>query len=328
MNTPIKYKSLLNNLLAASSLGLILIPSAAFSADAERGGSNTSATPNINISAANTTTSTNNTGTVNNNDQRNSRTFEEVDTDSNRVLTWTEVHTVYKDQLREAGWDETMLMNEFDQDQNNQIDMEEYVIFLSGLATEPTNRQAALNERAIEPPENVQRQNQSRAAQQREAAARAYNTSPNQPLAMDVTEEQHRDLHEQRPSAGDSQANTQATANEQDALASSAGLRPMEDLAIDKIENRQIVNMNGQPIGEVSDVVLRKDGAEAGVVVTVDAASDNKQKQVFVDFDRIVATEDKIIWQTPLDSETVREFSAYNPDLFISVPVDRQLSSQ
>lgn len=252
----------------------------------------------------------------------NWNTFSKIDRNADQELEWLEIHRVYEDELREAGWGETALMNEFDENRSGTIDMQEYVVVLSNLITQPTTRQAALNERSVRGPDDKPVDKSARGPQgQREDIVQ--NAEPVPGRFKDITV----DTPETAPIGTATRLDTpdKKTAGAADA-ADTAQQQPLEEsivrsfngMSLDEIQQLPVLNMNRQKLGQVDDVVLRQDGAEAGIVVTIDG-DDTKDKNVFVDRDQFSVTEEAILWQTPLDSEGVKQLPEYNEALYVSV---------
>lgn len=277
-------------------------------------------------------------------DNTSDRSFPSVDQNNDQRLEWTEIRTVYEDDLRQAGWEETMLMNEFDANQDQQLDAQEYVVFLSGLSNGPTTRQEAINRQAVNGPDDQQ---QSQSGRQGQTQSVVQNPDQQQSGQIDVVQDDPSSLDRRGSNATDANANSQNASGAHQASASSANQGAASvngsqqesvaagnsasqsqssdaNLTVEDVKQLPVQNMEGQQLGQVEDVVLRQDGSEAGLVISIagnspDGASEGEAKKVFVSLDQLMATQDHILWQTPLDSEAAQDLPAYNQDLYVSI---------
>lgn len=253
----------------------------------------------------------------------NASGFNALDQNANQELEWLEIRAVYEDELREAGWDETFLMNEFDENQSGTIDMQEYVVIMSHMTTKPTTRQAALNERSRRGPDDQpvneeaigpQGQREDIALNAEQAPGRldiTVDTPETAPIGT-ATRLDSPDARTPDMGGGDDDIANQEPATDDSVIAS------LNDMSLGDIKQLPVINMNEQQVGQVKDVVRHQDGAEAGIVVSVDGSGEDT-KDVFVDLDQFSVTKDAVVWQTPLDSEGLQELPEYNEALYVSI---------
>lgn len=282
------------------------------------------------------------------------RSFPSVDQNNDQRLVWTEIRAVYEDELNEAGWEETQLMNEFDANEDQQIDAQEYVVFLSGLTNGPTTRQAAVNQQAVNGPDDQQQSQATGPQGQTENIVQ----NPDQTRAanVDIVQDDPSSLDRQSSVAANAATGSQNTNNtqaaqqsnnggQQDSLSTTNSQQAMSgnsqqamsgnsaigqnqpagaNLTVEDVKQLPVRNMEGQELGQVEDVVMRIDGSEAGLVISVtgdsqEGASQDEAKKVFVGLDQLMATQDHVLWQTPLDGEQAQELPDYNKDLYVSI---------
>lgn len=296
MSNVINKRSLLDNLCCASAAGLLLGSAGVYAAG----------------SSQNEQTSNNQ---MQNNPPTTSTQFSAADTNRDQGLVWTEIYAVYEPELEEAGWDQATVLNEFDENRDDQLNVEEYAVFVASLEAEPTDRQAGSGTQS---PAGSQQQNQNTQGRQDLSQSNMQDQGQNQ--ASTSTAQQPSDA-----AAGNAQAATtppasQDTNNEQSVSSATGGdMAPPSDLTVEDIKDLPVRNVNGQELGEVKDVVLRQDGVEAGLVVTLSAGSENEAKDIFVSLDQLAATEGYVLWLTPLNEEEVQNLPEYNDELYVSV---------
>lgn len=311
MKRVMSKKNLISSLCCASAAGLLLGSASTYAA-----GSN----QQYQSSSTDTQSNTENAAT---------QEFSAADKNRDQGLVWTEIYAIYEPELQDAGWDETAVLNEFDANQDNQLNMDEYVVFISGLANESSQRRAASNQSTAQPSADSQQQNRTPQEQQDLSVSATQNpdqhgtssakqipssTSGNQQSSTATTGGASRNAQ------GDgNQSLSQAADNQQASSAAAGEASAANDLTVADIKDLPVQNMNGQELGEVKDVVLRQDGAEAGLVVTLKAGSEDEAKDIFVSLDQLGATEDYVVWLTPLNKEEVQNLPEYNDALYLSI---------
>lgn len=86
---------------------------------------------------------------------------------------------------------------------------------------------------------------------------------------------------------------------------------PAQGIPASDIEDREVVNRNGDAIGEVEDVIVGADGAVTGLVVELGGFLGLSDKEVFVDIADIQLARDSVIWQTEMSEETLKNLPKY-----------------
>lgn len=85
--------------------------------------------------------------------------FIDLDADNNAALGWNEIDAGYGDQLSQMGWGEQQVMNQFDQNRDQALDENEYLILTTGIAAqsaEMADRQATGQAQSAAEPRSAQ----------------------------------------------------------------------------------------------------------------------------------------------------------------------------
>lgn len=85
----------------------------------------------------------------------------------------------------------------------------------------------------------------------------------------------------------------------------------LRDLPQETIQGRKVVNLNGEELGSVEEVVTDADGSISGIVLSVGGALGVGEADVFASTDEIQVTEDQLVWQTSLDEEALAQSDEY-----------------
>lgn len=83
------------------------------------------------------------------------------------------------------------------------------------------------------------------------------------------------------------------------------------DLTVEDLEDRHVVNLNGEDIGEVEEVIFGADGAVTGLVVGVGGFWDIGDKDVYANAAEVRVSGDQLVWETTLDEESLEELPEY-----------------
>lgn len=83
------------------------------------------------------------------------------------------------------------------------------------------------------------------------------------------------------------------------------------DLTAEDLEDRHVVNLSGEDIGEVEEVIFGADGAITGLVVGVGGFWDIGDKDVYANASEIRVSGDELVWETTLDEESLEELPEY-----------------
>lgn len=232
-------------------------------------------------------------------DQPQAPGFDQVDTNRDNELVWTEIYAIYDDELGDAGWDEESVYDAFDENDDNAFDEQEYTVFLTGLAGVPNVQ------------ENIVSQNNPTRQQERSGAAEQ---ARQQQAAGDQSNRQ--DMAEASPQTNrDQQANrNQQTRNDDGTGVSVVTVTTVTALPEASIEDREVINLNGESVGEVEEVLTDVDGTVSGVVVGVGGFWDIGDKDVKVDATELQVSGDYIVWDTRLDEDQLDDLPEYEGD--------------
>lgn len=85
----------------------------------------------------------------------------------------------------------------------------------------------------------------------------------------------------------------------------------LSDFSQEEIQDREIVNLEGQELGSVEEVITDADGSISGVVVSVGGTFGMGASEVFASADEIQVSEDQLVWQTSLDEDALAEREEY-----------------
>lgn len=96
--------------------------------------------------------------------------------------------------------------------------------------------------------------------------------------------------------------------------AQSAETDPLQSLGIDQLEDQQVVNANGEEVGDVDQVVIRQDRSEIGVVVSVGGGFFGMGgDKVLIPLDDLSLQNNQLVWSSATDPAQVEQAGQYNP---------------
>lgn len=192
---------------------------------------------------------------------------------ANAGLTWEEVSAIKQNELEDAGWTKDYVFERYDRNDDNRLNEDEYVLFLSGLADETYVQAKPPSESELDTTAGM-------AARENELRS-----------MTDTREEQMRIYGP----------------NEEPATPEPVSIADVDEA---KIKDRDVINNNQENIGEVEDVVIAPDGSISGLVISVGGFWDVGDKEVFVPADELKAYGDRIIWET-FDEDRVGDMPEY-----------------
>lgn len=88
----------------------------------------------------------------------------------------------------------------------------------------------------------------------------------------------------------------------------------LDQLSQDEIQDRDVVNINGDDLGSVQEVVTGPDGEITGIVVGVGGFLGIGERDVFASSDEIRVMEDQLVWETPMDEDALTERPEYDAE--------------
>lgn len=230
--------------------------------------------------------------------------FDDVEANNDGVAGWNEISTAYGDQISQAGWEEKDVMNRFDENNNNSLEENEYLLFVADL-------------------QGAQNQEQQQGQMARSAGHNKQDAQQSNGQAQNQSQNQSEAQSQASMSSGQQQeAGTVAivTILAVDNSAQKVSLKDLED--------RKVVNLDGEEIGEVEDVVRSTIGNETGLVVSVGGFWDIGDEELYFSMDQFRLEGDQLVLQTRLDADAIEESDAfsYNEENYTSVVEEYQAS--
>lgn len=227
-------------------------------------------------------------------DQPQAPQFDQVDTNQDNQVVWTEIYAIYDDELADAGWNQESVYGSYDENRDNSLDEQEYVLFLTGLVGVPAIQQ------------NVEKQYHQANQQEREGAAeqaRQQQAANDQNAERDVANTSPQDDRQEQ------QSNRNEQARNDDEVISVVSVTTVT--AVPDIEGREVINLHGESIGEVEEVLTNADGSVSDVVVGVGGFWDIGDKDVKVDASELRLSGDYIVWDTVLEEDQLDDLPEY-----------------
>lgn len=203
--------------------------------------------------------------------------FNQVDQNRSTTLVWRELRAIYDAELDDVGWNEEYVLKTYDRDQDEALNEDEYVTFVSGLMTE-------MIKHANPPTED-------------DPMAEMHGDHPTPETVID------RNLS--TPASGDD------SQERREAATSTEDLKDVTELSDKELEEREVINSTGDDLGTVERVVSAPDGSITGLVVGVGGFWDIGNKNIFVPADEVHVAGDYIVWQTDLDEQALEAIPHY-----------------
>lgn len=82
-------------------------------------------------------------------------------------------------------------------------------------------------------------------------------------------------------------------------------------LSEEEIQDRDVVNLEGEELGSVQEVVMDADGSINGIIVSVGGVLGMGASEIFANAEELEIEEDQLVWQTSLDQEALSERQEY-----------------
>lgn len=79
----------------------------------------------------------------------------------------------------------------------------------------------------------------------------------------------------------------------------------------DELQDRQVINQNGEDLGDVQEVITDADGSISGVVVSVGGILGMGATDLYASADDLELEQDQLVWQTDLDEDALAERQEY-----------------
>lgn len=242
--------------------------------------------------------------------------FEAVDINNDDQLSWNEISHPYEDQLSSAGWDQQDVIGKFDHNNDNYLSENEYQEFTSSLQNNIDGSQGV-------------------AASQSESQQQGQQQVQLPGISGDHMQQNEQQRNQQAQSQSQSQNQGQAQAQ---AGGQQQGIEPAavvtiltvddasQQVSLQDLEDRKVVNLQGEEIGEVEDVVRSTVGNDTGLVVSVGGFWDIGDEELYFSMDQFRLQGDQLVLQTRLDADAIEESDAfsYNEENYTSIVEEYQ----
>lgn len=240
--------------------------------------------------------------------------FGEADLNNDGYVDWEELHWSFDNELSEAGLTQKELFEDFDLDRDLQLDTGEFHAFTTGF-TERREYSAAEIEGQEQGDANVDAEGQGTATSQ---------SARDEPVAE--SEQQQRadeDVYgtgEPRQSQDETAGTTdQAEQNGEAAITTIVSVSEIQQVPIEDITDREVVNLEDEKIGTVEDIVRNGDGSEIGLVIRTVGLFGIGGKDVVIDSEEVHITEEKVVWERAGEDDSVDELPEYNENEYMSL---------
>lgn len=262
--------------------------------------------------------------------------FNRIDADGNQQVQWQELQQTYSQPLGAAGWDREQVLSAYDQNQNQALEENEFLLFVTDLQlatseaelpvaanrqngsqnVEPGRREQGVSLATGEPvnagsvagSQNQQTQNQrslDQGAQQNQQAAQGQQSS-----------QQRTSQTAGATGSGSTSANAQESNSESQASVSVARL---QNIPVEEINGRDLFSSAGEEIGTVKDVARSQDGRETVLIVRTGGFLGIGGKDLAVGMDEVFLKKDQLVWESSSGSRGVEDLPTYNGEDFVSV---------
>lgn len=240
--------------------------------------------------------------------------FEEADLNNDGYVDWEELHRSFDNELSEAGLTQKELSEDFDLNGDQQLDTTEFHAFTTGF-TERREYSAAEIEGREQGDANVDAEEQGTAtnqsAQDQSVAEREQQQRADDEVYGTVQPRQNQD-----EAAGTS---GQAEKNGEAAITTIVSVTEIQQVPIEDIVDREVVNLEDEKIGTVEDIVRNGAGSEIGLVVGTGGFFGIGGKDVVIDSEEVHVTEEKVVWERTGEDDSVDELPEYNEREYISL---------
>ena len=282
--------------------------------------------------------------------------FSQVDTNNDQKLEWVEIYSIYDDEVHHAGWTEESVLNAYDSNNNQSLDNAEYDLFVTSLIAVPASqfdddrRGSSMDaSSSIDDPEmsrsleknqmsssmngstdSSMDRTQSADGEPRVSGIQQMNPNDqqagpdNQPVSSSdqrsdsVNESTDRQVSTSNTMNSELQNSTKSTSAD-DASATVISITTVTQIPTEELEDMEVINMRGESIGEVEDVITESDGSISALIVGVGGFWDIGDKDVRVEAEDLSISGEYIVWETTLNEEQLDDLPQYDGDELSSV---------
>ncbi len=209
----------------------------------------------------------------------NLKAFSQVDKDTSGQVEFGELEQAYSKDLKQRDWGSDKVMDRFDDNGDNALNSEEYAVFARELLR--SDRLSQNGEQA-----------------QRHGANAMADAEANSSLRPDMNRE-GQGLADYKGDQQSKRTDTQKTL---------AGIDVAE---AERLEGRDVVNRNGDTLGEVEDVLIENSQIK-DLVVSIGGIAGIGDKDVLVDAREFSVEGDKLVWNTPLTEDQLDNLPEYS----------------
>ncbi|WP_052480948.1 PRC-barrel domain-containing protein [Gilvimarinus agarilyticus] len=202
-------------------------------------------------------------------------TFDQVDADGSGELSAEELASYYQQQLDKNGWTDEQVVSRYDANASGGLNPPEYEQLLSTML-----------DQHIADMKNSAQQRQMKTETEMQASAGEMRTTNDNSMQ------------------GSDDAPRGFQAGESVTISEAKQLQP------DQLDGLDVVNRNGDDIGEVEKVIT-ENGRVTEVVVSVGGLLGIGDKEVLVDADNLQVTGNKVVWNTPMDKDAIDNLPEY-----------------
>lgn len=206
-------------------------------------------------------------------------TFDQVDADGSGELSAEELASYYQQQLDKNGWTDEQVVTRYDANSSGGLNPPEYEQLLSTLLDQHIAQMKS-------------------SAQQREMQTETQ-------MQADATSRTGTD-----PYLAERTAQRDAKAQSDLKTTAATTLREAKQIAPEQLDGLDVVNRNGENIGEI-DKVITKNGRVTQVVVSVGGVFGIGDKEILVDAESLQVSGNKVVWNTPMDKDAVDNLPEY-----------------
>ena len=230
------------------------------------------------------------------------REFNEVDSNSDNLVTWQELQQAYDSQLTEVGLTEDQFIKDFDSNRDLALDEVEYRTFTTGVMDRQVYSATEINE-----------QSPQKTLQDPEVAA-----SDDQPSGQQALKPGSQLKYQQKQQQQKQQRQTERQVQKDGTIVAIVGVTAVQNVPVADVANRQVINLEGKKIGAVEEVVRSGDGATTGLVVSTGGFFGIGAKEVVIDVHNVHLTEDEVVWEET-EEDAVDRLPKYNEKDYVSV---------
>lgn len=205
--------------------------------------------------------------------------FRKADRNRDGAVDWAEIQLADRqNRLSDMGLREERVLSQFDDNRDGVLQENEYVVFVSHVADQMIDGAAE---------------------------AGSALTGPANELAAETVDE---------PLVPLEAAGELPGAISEPAIQIAGAEGGFRTLAVEVVQGAEVVNLKGDEIGEVADVVRETDGNDVGLVIGLGGFFGLGVTEIFVPIEAFYIVGQQLVWETLLSEETVKEREGFRYD--------------